>query len=56
MRMVDKFANPDDLPYGPGSTDYEYDGWRDRNDSDRDAETAALRDRQAEETPASEWK
>ena len=28
----------DDLPYGPGNPDYEYDGWRERMDDDADGD------------------
>ena len=54
--IVVKFV--DDLPYGPGQSDYEYDVRRQEllDNSDFDAVTATQRDRLAEETPATDWK
>lgn len=31
------YQRPEDLPYGPGQPDYEYDTWRQRHDEEEHA-------------------
>ena len=39
--------DPDDLPYGPGNPDYEYDRYRDeRDDAERERQRAEQNERQ----------